>query len=205
MKIFGLEHNYHSQQAPHHTAEPSLLQIADVAMLASGKPFILPADGHSYMAFPSAAVRIDRLGKGVRARFAPRYYSEATFGLNIRDVSLLERMRRDSLPWDEAISFDGSAPLGVFVPANEIFNDYAEIAITLSDRASDIPSAVMHYSPRCLRLGIDHAIELASRKCTIKNGDIIFAGFADCGIPLSAGLDIRCSLADRLLLYSKIR
>lgn len=206
MKIFGLEHNYrcddNSASCPQ---QPVLIQLFDISMLASGKPFILPDDGHEYRAYPSVAVRIDRLGKGIRERFATRYYSEATFGLSIRDVTLLRRLRANGEPWDEAVSFDGSAPLGLYTDAALLFAERARIRIELSERTADRPFQTIEYSPDRLMYGIDRAIEMVSRKCTVKNGDIVFAGFMPDGFELYPGLDIRCYLNERQLLFSKIR
>lgn len=202
MKIFGFIDNYGVSSEG---CEPSLIQFSDVSVIGPGKPFFLPGDGHVYRAYPSVAIKVDRLGKTISPRHASRYYSEAAFGLNIRDDSMLGSLRSAGLPWTEAVSFDYSVPLGRFMPAGKILSETAVIAVSLTDRAGNPCGQPTVYMPGALHLQADEALSRVSRRFTVKNGDIILLGFPEEGIDIAAGQTIECSESGEILQKMKIR
>lgn len=218
MKIFGFLDNYArgcdarviaesigKDVSSCNAHEPRMLLFSDSSLLTGNKPFFVPDDGHQYRAYPSVAIRIDRLGKSVASKFAHRYFSEATFGFNIRDISRLEELRGSAMPWAEAVSFDGSAPIGNFRSADELLKDYVEIEIRSTDRLGNAGDVAGVYSPKNLLRSACDVLEIASRRNTIKNGDIIFVGFSNEGFDLHPGMNIECSACDWNLLTLKIR
>ena len=58
-------------------------EIPDSSIIRSGNPFFVPDFDTRFVALPSIAVRICKLGKGIAPRFVPRYYDEVTFGLSV--------------------------------------------------------------------------------------------------------------------------
>lgn len=71
--------------------------VCDSAMTRAKDPFFVPAEG-VWHGMVLRGVRIDRLGKGIEARFADRYYSEilsAVHSYADADTRQIERWGRD--------------------------------------------------------------------------------------------------------------
>ena len=211
MKIFGLLDNYDvpdRQPAPG-SAEAGtslpILYFPDVALLASGKPFFIPPGGDRWELYPSVAIRISRLGKSIASKFASRYYTEAAFGFNIRNRTLLDALRSRGLPWTEATGSDYSTPLGRFMPVERLLAPDTEIRVGFTDRNGAMTCEPVYYRPSLLRLDADHAVEAVSRRFTLKDGDIIFLGFPTEGSPVGTPGSIHAELGDETLIITKIR
>lgn len=181
MKIFAAAGAYRaapsSDAFPGLRAAPFWYEIPDSCISRSGNPFFVPDSGSEYMAFPSAAFRICRLGKNIATRFAPRYYDEATLGFSVVALDTLRALRAERLPWTHAVAFDRSCLLGDFIPADQ-FRRIAEFSISCGDFSSS-------YSPAESAIDIDSVIALISADNTLKTGDIILASLSPAGIPLS--------------------
>jgi 2-keto-4-pentenoate hydratase/2-oxohepta-3-ene-1,7-dioic acid hydratase in catechol pathway len=158
---------------------PVWYEIPDSSISRSGNPFFVPDTGSDYVAFPSVAYRICKLGKSVATRFASRYYDAATLGFSVVAVDILRQLRAAGLPWARAVAFDRSCLLGNFMPISA-FTDLEEFHITCGDTST---------SYRCndVSLGIDAAISLISADNTIKTGDIILPALSPAGLPLKIG------------------
>ncbi len=202
MKVFGFIDNYGGEGDEQ---APSLIQFSDVSVIGPGKPFFVPGDGHVYRAYPSVAIRVGRLGKTVSPRFAGRYYSEAAFGMNVRDESMLADLRKAGLPWTEAVAFDYSVPLGTFMPASRLLSEGVEVRVSMTDREGALSGQPLSYFPDMLKLKADEALSRLSRRFTIKNGDVVLLGFPPAGLDISVGQTIVCSVGDEVVLKTKIR
>lgn len=202
MKILGLLDNYGAETDGR---RPSVMQLTDASLLQSGKPFFIPSDNHDYEAFPSVAIRISRLGKSIPARFAHRYFSQATIGLNIRDMDRLRELSQAGLPWAEAVAFDYSAPIGTMVDAETVFDPRSRIEIDLCDTEGNPVCGQVIYRTSDLIADVYSVIEMLSQRFTLKEGDIIFVGYAPFPIPAKIRHNIICRLGSQILLKTKIR
>jgi 2-keto-4-pentenoate hydratase/2-oxohepta-3-ene-1,7-dioic acid hydratase in catechol pathway len=70
------------------------------------------------------------LGKNISERFAHRYYSEIGIGIDFTARDVQQRLKEKGLPWEIAKGFDGAAPLGSFVPKEEL-GDLGQIDFSL--------------------------------------------------------------------------
>lgn len=202
MKLISLLENY-GNASPLPT--PPLLLLTDVSLLKSGKPFFVPDDGHEYRAFPSMAIRICRLGKSIPARFAHRYYQEVAPALNIRDITLLSLLRKKSLPWTEAVAFDYSTPTGDFISLPQMGMDGIKLTFRhLDNTGKEISSPIM-FDPKNLQIGADKAIEVLSRRFTLKDGDIIFLGHTSDSFLLSPRQTVEAFTDTKRNLFVKLR
>ena len=122
----------------HHTlelTEPTIFMKSDSSLLKDGKPFFIPdfsseihyetelgkpffiPDFSSEIHYETElVVKIDRLGKNIAERFAHRYYSEVTVGIDFTARDLQRRLREQGLPWEISKAFDNSAVIGTFIP-----------------------------------------------------------------------------------------
>ncbi|MDR2791949.1 MAG: fumarylacetoacetate hydrolase family protein [Tannerellaceae bacterium] len=152
--------------------EPVVFAKPDTAVLRDGRPFFLP-DFSEEVAFETeVVVKINRLGKNIEERFAHRYYSEVTVGIDFTAQDLLRRYRAEGLPWEMAKAFDASAVLGTFVPLTELGGNINNLAFHLEINGINVQqglTADMVHST-------DALIAYVSRFCTLKTGDLIYTG-----------------------------
>ena len=80
----------------HHTlelTEPTIFMKSDSSLLKDGKPFFIPDFSSEIHYETELVVKIDRLGKNIAERFAHRYYSEVTVGIDFTARDLQRRLR----------------------------------------------------------------------------------------------------------------
>ncbi len=103
-------------------ANSSLIYLKpDTTLLRNNEAFYSPEFSHFITARPALVVKLKKPGKKVAQRFAPRYYEMISAGLSLEASDVLEENCRLHLPWDRAVSFDNSAPLGDFLRATNTF------------------------------------------------------------------------------------
>lgn len=174
MKIFCTGWNY----AGHNTemnrtqpVEPTIFMKPDTALLRENRPFYIPhfSDEIEYEA--ELVVRIDRLGKNIDEKFAPRYYNEVAFGIDFTARDLQRRLRTDGQPWELSKAFDGSAAISAFVPIKELSNP-SGIEFSLLRNGTEVQCGNTHD----MLFGIDKLIAYISRFFLLKTGDLIYTG-----------------------------
>ena len=147
---------------------------ADSALLKDHKPFFIP-DWTSRVDYEAElVVRICRLGKGIPARFAYRYYDAATVGIDFTARDMQQRARQKGLPWTICKGFDGSAAIGDWVTLSE-----TERRNGLKDarfRLDVNGQTVQQGSPESMLYPIDELIAYLSQFFTLKTGDLLFTG-----------------------------
>ena len=62
-------------------------------------------------------LKIDKVGKNIDEKFAHKYYSSCTLGLDFTARDIQQNCKEKGLPWEIAKSFDQSAPLSkIWIP-----------------------------------------------------------------------------------------
>ena len=109
MKIIALWNNYSERDIAPAQAEPlAVCWLTDSCLLRERRPFYVPGFDTDFRLFPSLAIRIDRLGKGIEPRFVKRYWNEVSLWLNARACNLSAELAAKGLPQANAVSFDCS-------------------------------------------------------------------------------------------------
>lgn len=170
MKVF-LIHN--------HPGEVAYSFLSDSAVSNTGKPFYLPENLGETRVSIGAAIRINRLGKGVKEKFSSRYYSEAAPALHFFLPDFSKRLKDQGLPDDAARNFDKSLFVGEFRP----FEPSRFVLKVNEDTVSafDLPPC---------RISLDKVIEEISRLNTLKMGDYIVL-LSEVSVPLEEGDTLR--------------
>ncbi len=176
MKIIAVGMNYaaHNKELHHslELAEPVIFMKADSSLLKDGKPFFIPDFSSEVHYETELVVRIDRLGKNIGERFAHRYYSEVTVGIDFTARDLQNRLRAQGLPWEISKAFDNSAAVGTFVPLEEVGGYIQQIPFHL-----DINEETVQQGDTAdMLFTVDRIVAWASRFFTLKIGDLIFTG-----------------------------
>jgi len=204
MKVIGVGMNYdaHNKELNHtlKLEDPVLFLKADSAVLKDGKPFFIPDYSNQIDYETELVVRIDRLGKNIAERFAHRYYSEVTVGIDFTARDLQQKLRAKGLPWSICKSFDNSAVIGDFIPV---------------DRAGDINRIPFHLdinekivqkgNTREMLFTVDQIIAYASRFFTLKMGDLIFTGTPQGVGPVKIDDHLQGYIAEQKLLDFYVR
>lgn len=157
---------------------PVVSVIPDSAVTLPGKPLFVPDFASEWEARFMLGVRVSRLGKGVSARFAPRYYDAVTL------LMRLSPLPAESWPGGLASAFDGCIQLGEWSalpsdPAAPVTVCFAGLTVTLTpDEAA-----------------IDSAVAVVARYLTIRNGDIIAPFTSVDAVAVKVGDIIEGSLA----------
>lgn len=175
MKIICIGRNYakHAKELNNPLpSEPVFFFKPDTALLPKKMPFFIPSFSNEINYETEIVVRIDRLGKNIEERFAHKYYSEISLGIDFTARDIQNECKEKGLPWEKAKAFDGSAPVGhEFISINE-FKSIKEIPFHLlinGEQRQVGNSADMIFS-------INQIIAYISQFVTLKIGDLIFTG-----------------------------
>ena len=176
MKIFGVGMNYAAHNKELHnsllkTEEPVIFTKADSALLTGGKPFFIPDFTQQCDYETELVVRISHLGRSIPERFAHRYYTEVTVGIDFTARDLQQRLREKGLPWDLCKGFDGSAAVGEWVPLDEL-GDVQDLHFRLDINGQTVQQG--HTTDMLYR--VDELVSFVSRYFMLKTGDLIFTG-----------------------------
>jgi len=149
----------------------SLILKGDSALLVNRKPFFIPDETRTPIAYPALALRVCRLGKTIAPRYAKRYYDACAPALDIQAADLLEQALAKGEPWTTAVSLDGSFPLG------EWKEDSATHPICWTNGTDTLELSATEEQ-------IEEAVRKVSRYMTIRQGDVIYLGLTDKPIQL---------------------
>ena len=174
MKIICIGLNYRKHAAEMAWAIPEAPVVflkPDSAILKNNKPFFLPGFSDNIHYEVEVVLKISKLGKGISARFAHRYYDEVTLGIDITARDIQSRQAAAGMPWELSKCFDGAAPLGSFVPVKNIAD------INNLDFRLEINGKIVQQSNTSdMIFNVDEIIEYVSQFFTLKTGDLIFTG-----------------------------
>ena len=187
MKIFAIGMNYplHNKELDgraYKPLEPVVFTKPDSSLLKDGKPLFIPDDLGRIDYEAEIVVRICRLGKGIPAQFAHRYYDAATVGIDFTARDLQAKLRSAGQPWDMCKGFDGAAAIGRWVPKEET-GDLGRIGFSLNINGRTVQSG----DTADMVFTIDEMIAHISKHITLKTGDLLYTG-TPAGIgPVSIG------------------
>jgi len=188
MKILCIGRNYsehaHELNNPVPT-EPVFFLKPDTALLKDNEPFYLPDFSNDVHHELELILRVSKAGKSIAPEFADKYIDQISVGIDFTARDIQQRCKEKGLPWEKAKAFDGSAPIGKWLPfeADKVYNFKLEINGVQKQEGS---SADMIFSFRKI-------ISYVSQFVTLKTGDIIYTG-----TPAGVGA---VAIGDRLSAY----
>lgn len=151
--------------------EPVVFMKPDSSILKNNKPFFLPDFSANIHYEVEVVLKISKLGKGISAKFAPRYFDEITLGIDITARDLQGKLAAAGMPWELSKCFDGAAPLGRFIPVANV-KDMANLDFRL-----EINDTVVQKSNSSdMIFSFNAIVEYVSKFFTLKTGDLIFTG-----------------------------
>ncbi|MEN9441241.1 MAG: hypothetical protein RLZ33_1318 [Bacteroidota bacterium] len=174
MKIICIGRNY-ADHAKEMKAEvptaPVFFMKPDTAILRDGYDFYFPDFTQDLHYECELVVRIDKVGKNISEKFAHKYYSDITLGIDFTARDLQQQCKEKGLPWEIAKSFEHSAPISQkFISVENL--DLNNLTFELKKNSETVQ--VGHTSD--MLFTIDKIIAYISQFMTLKKGDLIFTG-----------------------------
>lgn len=174
MKLICIGRNYteHIEELENEKPkDPVVFLKPDTAILLKKQPFFIPDFSDDVHHEVEILVKINRVGKYIDKKFAHKYYSEISLGIDFTARDLQSQLKAKGLPWEKSKSFDGAAVIGHWIPVKDI-KDVNAIAFTLKKNGNIVQKG----NTRQMLWKIDELIEYISKYFTLKIGDVIFTG-----------------------------
>ncbi|HKR04212.1 MAG TPA: fumarylacetoacetate hydrolase family protein [Bacteroidia bacterium] len=174
MKILCVGRNYseHIKELHNQANEtPVIFMKPDSALLQRRLPFFIPEFSNEIHHELELVIKIKKNGKNIAERFAHKYFDAITVGIDFTARDLQQQLKAKGLPWELSKGFDGSGPVGEFIPVNELeslrnIDFHLDINGELRQKGN---SGDMIFS-------FAQIISYISEFITLKNGDLIFTG-----------------------------
>jgi 2-keto-4-pentenoate hydratase/2-oxohepta-3-ene-1,7-dioic acid hydratase in catechol pathway len=193
MKLIFITHPSRLPQPPVFFLKP------DTALLRNNHPFFLPDYTQDLRATLSLVLRINRLGRGIAAPFAARYFDAVGVGMDIFAHDLRQQCAAARQPADCAHSFDYAAPISaVFIPATQM-PAIKDCSLRWSLNGKDAAqNAAIAYTP-------EEIIPHLSQFITLRTGDYIFINTSLTTGALQTGDKLLASLNGKEMLKVEIK
>jgi 2-keto-4-pentenoate hydratase/2-oxohepta-3-ene-1,7-dioic acid hydratase in catechol pathway len=204
MKIIAVGMNYaaHNKEMHHslELAEPVIFMKSDSSLLKDGKPFFIPDFSEDVHYETEIVVKIGKLGKNIGERFAHRYYSEVTVGIDFTARDLQTRFRGQGLPWELSKAFDNSAVVGSFVPLGET-DEIDRLSFWLNINGKKVQEG----NTSEMIFPVNRIVAYVSRFVTLKIGDLIYTGTPPGVGPVKIGDHLQGYIGEKKLLDFYVR
>ncbi|MEO8150773.1 MAG: fumarylacetoacetate hydrolase family protein [Bacteroidia bacterium] len=203
MKIICVGRNYaeHIKELNNvQNDEPVIFLKPDTAIPQRDMPFFYPSFSSDIHHEVEVVLKINKVGKNIAEKFAPKYYDELTVGIDFTARDLQSKLKSKGLPWELAKGFDGSAPIGTFIP-KENFPDLSQIDFSLrinGELKQQGNTSMMLFS-------FDKIIAFVSSYITLKKGDLIFTGTPAGVGAVKIGDKLECFIGDEKLLEVNVK
>ena len=185
MKIICIGRNYaeHAKEMNSPVpSEPVFFLKPDTALIKDGLPFFYPDFSSDVHHEVELVIRINRPGKHIEEKFAHKYYEEIGIGIDFTARDIQAKCKEKGLPWEKAKAFDGSAPIGKFVPKNKLSSmDNINFHLLVNG------NTVQKGNTKDLLFSFDKVIAYISKYITLKTGDLIYTGTPEGVGPVKPG------------------
>lgn len=198
MKIICIEGNYNNSKEKFQ--HPAFSIKPETCLLRNNHPFFIPDHSPNISPRIHLILKISRLGKNIREKFAHLYYNEIGIGIDMVALDKLETCIKKGLPWEQAKAFDSSSPLGNFIPINFFINtDNIPFSLKVNEQV------IMNSNSAEMIFTFNKIIEHVSEYVTLKMGDLIYTGSHENTYSVKINDRIEGYIADKKLLWFNIK
>jgi acylpyruvate hydrolase len=173
MKIICIGRNYseHAKELNNEVpSEPVIFMKPKSALLLPEKPVYYPEFTDNLQYECELVVKINKNGKYIQERFARKYYSDISVGIDFTARDLQQKLKEKGLPWEISKAFDASAAVGKFVPVGDKDIQRLNFELKLNDMT------VQRGNTAEMLFSVNKIVEYASKFFTLNIGDLIFTG-----------------------------
>jgi 2-keto-4-pentenoate hydratase/2-oxohepta-3-ene-1,7-dioic acid hydratase in catechol pathway len=203
MKIIAIGRNYREHALELNNAvptEPVVFLKPETALIKGNKPFFHPDFSNDIHHEVEMVIRISKVGKNIEEKFAHRYYDDITVGIDFTARDLQQKAKEKGLPWEKAKAFDGSAPIGTFVPKSK-FPDLGNLNFTLDINGKRVQTG----TTADMIFSFDFLVSYVSRFFTLQMGDLIYTGTPAGVGPVKPGDRLSAALEGEVLLEFDVK
>ncbi|MDE2024827.1 MAG: fumarylacetoacetate hydrolase family protein [Gammaproteobacteria bacterium] len=184
-RVFCIGRNYaeHTKEmgAPK-SSEPVVFMKPATSLVREGEPLVLPKDQGSVHHEMELVVAIGREGRDLLREQALDHVAGVTLGIDLTLRDLQAKLKQAGQPWERAKSFEGSAPIGTFIPWPAKFDIQG-----VEMRCSVNGALRQQGNTRDMLFPVAEIIAFLSRHWRLRSGDLIFTGTPAGVGPLVAG------------------
>ncbi|CAI8186410.1 MAG: Ureidoglycolate lyase [Bacteroidia bacterium] len=202
MKIICIGRNYvaHVKELGNEIPkEPVLFMKPDSAIFRQRDAFYIPDWTNEVHYEAEIVIKINRLGKNIEEKFAPKYYSQFTLGIDFTARDVQKNLKAQGLPWEKSKAFDQSAVLGEYLNVNDYSLDNLNFELKINGRV------VQSGNTKSMIYTIPQIINHCSEFFTLKIGDLIFTGTPEGVGKVNAGDELEGFIEGKKILHVKIR
>ncbi|MBT0810550.1 fumarylacetoacetate hydrolase family protein [Litoribacter ruber] len=203
MKVIAIGRNYAEHIAElenERPSEPVVFLKPDTAVLKKNMPFYHPDFSSNIHHEVELVLKINKEGKYIKKEFAHRYFDEIGIGIDFTARDLQQKCKEKGLPWEIAKAFNGSAPIGEFLPVAD-FKDLNNINFHLTINGEEKQKG----NTNMMLFDFGAIIEYVSQFFTLKKGDLIFTGTPAGVSKISIGDRLEAYIEDKKLLDFEIK
>lgn len=174
MKIIAIGRNYaeHIEELKNERpSAPVVFLKPDTALLKNNNAFYHPDFSENIHHEVELVLKISKEGKHIQKKFADRYFEEIGIGIDFTARDLQDKCKAKGLPWEIAKAFNGSAPIGEFLPVSQ-FENLNDINFHLLINGHEKQKG----NTSMMLFDFATIIEYVSRFFTLKKGDLIYTG-----------------------------
>lgn len=203
MKIICIGRNFaaHAKEMnSEKPSEPVFFLKPDTALLRDNDPFYIPNFSNDVHYECEVVIRIDKVGKNIQEKFAPKYYTSFTLGIDFTARDLQQQCKEKGLPWERAKAFDHSAPI------SNVFLSTADFDMNnLSFRLEKNGTTVQEGNTNDWIFNIDQIIAYVSQYMTLKTGDLIYMGTPEGVGPVKIGDKLKGFVEDKEMFHFEVK
>ncbi|MFT5337555.1 MAG: acylpyruvate hydrolase [Luteibaculaceae bacterium] len=176
MKMLCIGRNYRDHAAELNNPvpeKPVFFLKPETALLRPGFHFYHPTFTQDIHHEIEVVVKICKNGKSISEKFAHKYYTEISLGLDFTARDIQADCKKKGLPWEIAKAFDHSAPVSpTFFPVAHFKDGIQNIPFELKINGETRQLG----NTKDMIFTIDQIIAYLSQFVTLKKGDLIFTG-----------------------------
>ncbi len=202
MKIFCVGRNYseHAKELGNAVPEnPVIFSKPDTALLKDGDPFYHPDFSSDIHHEVELVIKISKMGKKIQEKFARNYFTEIGLGIDFTARDVQTRLKEKGLPWELAKAFDGSAPIGSFMPIEGVDLQNIHFSLTKNGQvAQQGHTAQMIFN-------FEQIVSFVSQYFTLKVGDLIYTGTPAGVSKINIGDKLEGFIGDKQMLTCEVK
>ena len=172
----------------------------ETAQLRRNRPFYIPEWTQDVHHEVELVLKVCKNGKYIHERFAHTYYREIGIGIAFTAHDLQNDLIALGHPWEKAKAFDHSAPVGAFLPKEQL-NLKQGVRFFLKKNGEICQSG----NSLDMIYDFDRIIAEISQYVTLKMGDLIFTGTPSGTGTVRIGDVLEAFIEDKMLLRVGIK
>lgn len=203
MKVIAIGRNYAEHIEELNNERPSAPVVflkPDTAVLKNNAPFYHPDFSQNIHHEVELVLKVCKEGKYIQPQFAHRYFDEIGVGIDFTARDLQDTCKAKGLPWEIAKAFNGSAPVGTFLPVSE-FTSMNDINFHLAINGE----LKQKGNTSMMLFDFNAIIAYVSQFFTLKKGDLIFTGTPAGVSKVSIGDRLEAFIEDQKLLDFEVK